>query len=153
MKHAVILFLTGLSLWSCDPNRIFESYKAIGDEGWHKDTVAVFSVDLHETRQNYNLFLNIRNQGNYPNSNLWLFVDIQSPDGKVLTDTIEFVLADIHGKWTGSGIGDLFDNQFLYKQNVYFPVSGEYRFSIRHGMRANHLKGIRDVGFRIEKRN
>jgi gliding motility-associated lipoprotein GldH len=31
------------------------------------------------------------------------------------------------------------------------PVSGKYTVKLRHGMREDVLKGIHDVGFRIEK--
>jgi gliding motility-associated lipoprotein GldH len=97
------------------------------------------------------LFVNIRNLGTYPYSNIYLFLTIGAPDGKLLTDTVEFTLADPSGRWTGSGIGGLHDNQILYKSSVYFPRKGIYTFRIKQGMRDNVLPGIRDVGIRIEK--
>ncbi len=153
MRNFLLMALLAVIFGSCDRGGVFEEYKTIDHSGWHKDSAVVFTANLTDTLSSYNLYLDIRNKGNYPNSNLWLFVNIKSPDGKLLTDTIEYTLADHAGKWTGSGIGDLFDNQFAYKQNVYFPVSGDYKFLIRHGMRATHLTGIQDVGIRIEKSN
>lgn len=138
---------------SCTPKKEFEAYKTLDSDGWNKDSVVVIPVELRDTLGSHNLYLNIRNNGNYEFSNLWLFVNIKAPDGNLLTDTLEFQLADPAGKWLGSGIGDLFDNQFLYKENVYFPMSGSYEFSIQQGMRSNVLKGIRDIGISIEKRN
>ena len=138
-------------LVACDSNRVFEEYKTIDPAGWHKDSVASFTVEIQDVEPGHNLYMNIRNQGNYPNSNLWLFLEVQSPDGQTLTDTVEYILAEKTGKWTGSGIGDLFDNQFLYQQNVRFEQAGEYRFLIRQGMRAIQLKGIHDIGLRVEK--
>ena len=138
---------------ACHPKSEFEAYHSLKDSGWHKDSVQVFAVGFNNTRQSHNLYINIRNKGQYEFSNIWLFINIQSPDGENLTDTVEFKLADTVGRWTGSGIGDLFDNQFLYKENVFFPVPGVYKFSIQQGMRAKRLKGIRDIGIRIEKRN
>ena len=152
MKYLIFMIL----LWTfaaCDSRVIFEDYHPVGNRGWHKDSAIVFTVNLQDKRQSYNLYLNIRNKGNYPNSNIWLFVNIKSPEGKLLTDTVELVLADHSGKWRGSGIGDLFDNQFLYQQNLSFPVAGEYQFSVRQGMRATKLQGIQDVGIRLEKRH
>lgn len=144
--------LFAVVLCSCDPKKEFEAYQALDSSGWHKDSLVVFPVELKNTGGSHNLYLNIRNSGDYAFSNLWLFVTIKSPDGELLTDTVEFQLADPTGKWTGSGIGDLFDNQFIYKKNVYFPSPGTYTFSIQQGMRAEKLKGIRDIGIRIEKR-
>jgi gliding motility-associated lipoprotein GldH len=95
--------------------------------------------------------VDIRNKGNYPYSNLWLFLSIRSPDGKQVTDTVEFTLAEASGRWKGSGLGGLYDNQILYKKSVYFPHKGYYRFSLKQGMRDNVLKGINDIGIRVEK--
>lgn len=145
----VLLLITGMV--SCDKKRVFESYQKLDENGWNKDSVLVFNVALKDTTRNHNLYVNIRNKGTYPYSNLWLFLTIGSPDGKQLTDTVEFSLAEVSGKWKGSGIGDLHDNQILYKSSVYFPHKGKYTFKIKQGMRDNVLQGIRDVGLRIEK--
>lgn len=144
-----ILLLAGIV--SCDRQRVFESYQKLDENGWHKDSVLVFNIALTDTIKNHNLYVNIRNEGTYPYSNLWLFLTIGSPDGKQLTDTVEFSLAEPSGRWKGSGIGDLHDNQILYKSSVYFPNKGDYTFQIKQGMRDNVLQGIRDVGIRIEK--
>lgn len=144
-----ILLITGIV--SCDRKRVFESYQPIGENGWNKDSVKVFPVLLKDTTRNHNLYVNIRNKGTYPYSNLYLFISIGSPDGKTLIDTVEFSLAEPSGRWKGSGIGDLHDNQILYKSSVYFQHKGKYTFRIKQGMRDNVLQGIRDIGIRIEK--
>ena len=151
----VIFFILGILLLtaivSCDRKRVFESYEKLDEQGWNKDSVVTFKVELTDTIKNHNMYVNIRNKGTYPYSNLWLFLSIGSPDGKLVTDTVEFSLAEASGRWKGSGIGDLHDNQILYRTSVYFPHKGEYTFQIKQGMRDNVLKGIRDVGLRIEK--
>lgn len=154
MRHFFIAFFTLLlitGLISCDRKKVFEAYHKIDEKGWNKDSVVVFNVHLTDTVRNNNLYVNIRNKGNYPYSNIYLFLSIGAPDGSLLTDTVEFTLADPSGKWRGSGIGGLHDNQIPYKSSVYFPHPGYYKFMIKHGMRDNVLQGIRDVGFRVEK--
>ena len=146
---AGILLITGIV--SCDRKRVFEAYKTLDNNGWNKDSVVIFDVALSDTIKNHNLYVNIRNKGTYPYSNLWLFLSVGSPDGKMVTDTVEFSLAEASGRWKGSGIGDLHDNQILYKSSVYFPHKGNYTFHIKQGMRDNVLPGIRDIGIRIEK--
>jgi len=140
-----------LGIISCDRKRVFEAYQTFGEKGWHKDSVVVFNVALTDTTRNHNLYVNIRNKGTYPYSNLWLFLTVGSPDGITRTDTVEFSLAEASGRWKGSGIGDLHDNQILYKSSIYFPHKGEYTFQIKQGMRDKVLDGIRDIGIRIEK--
>jgi len=153
LKFVISVVVLLFTIASCKPKKEFEAYQTLDSAGWNKDSLVVIPVDLKDSIGSHNLYVNVRNNGNYAFSNLWLFINIKSPDSKVLTDTLEFQLADPAGKWLGSGIGDLFDNQFLYKENVYFPVTGTYEFSIQQGMRDNMLKGIRDIGISIEKRN
>lgn len=154
MKQILPIFLIVLlfaAIVSCDQKRVFESYHELDKNGWNKDSVVVFNVELSDTMKNHNLYVNIRNKGTYPYSNIFLFLTIASPDGNQRTDTVEFTLADPSGRWKGSGIGGLHDNQILYKNGVYFPKKGEYKFEIKQGMRDNVLQGIRDIGIRIEK--
>lgn len=147
-----ILCMLLLSVFTgCDRKKVFESYQSIGTKGWNKDSLVVFKVNLTDTMRNHNLYVNIRNMGTYSYSNLWLFFTVGSPDGKLNTDTVEFSLAEPTGRWKGSGLGDLHDNQILYKKSVYFPKKGDYTFTIKQGMRDNVLQGIRDIGIRIEK--
>ena len=149
--YLTLVILITISIVSCDRKRVFEAYHTIGEKGWNKDSLVVFNVALTDTIRTHNLYVNIRNKGTYPYSNLWLFLTIGSPDGKLLTDTVEFSLAEPSGRWKGSGIGDLHDSQILYKSSVFFPHKGKYSFRIKQGMRDNVLQGIRDIGMRIEK--
>jgi gliding motility-associated lipoprotein GldH len=136
---------------SCDRNRIFEDYQKIPQAGWNKDSLVTFNVPISDTLVTNNLYINVRNDIKYNYSNLWLFVEIVQPGDIALSDTFEMSLADPSGKWLGEGFGGIKTRQVIYKRNVYFPVSGEYRINIQQGMREDLLKGITDVGFRVEK--
>jgi len=149
-SYFICLYLIA-SLASCDRKRVFESYRELDKKGWNKDSVVVFNAIIKDTIRNHNLYVNIRNKGTYPYSNIYLFLTIGSPGGTSRTDTVEFTLAEPSGRWKGSGIGGLHDNQILYKNSVSFPRKGKYTFQIKQGMRDNVLQGIRDVGIRIEK--
>ena len=89
--------------------------------------------------------------GNYPFSNLWLFVDFVAPNDSSYRDTVEYALAEADGKWLGKGIGDLFDNKWQYKSKVKLEQPGIYTVKLQQAMRKNPLQGIRDVGFRVER--
>jgi gliding motility-associated lipoprotein GldH len=93
----------------------------------------------------------LRNAGNYPYSNIFLFVNTYFPSGTIDKDTVEIMLASPDGKWMGKGLGDIWDNRILFKRNVTFPEKGKYRFEISQAMRLNPLPGITDAGMRIEK--
>ncbi len=148
----IILSVFILTIFSaCDKNLVFEKYQPIAESGWHKDSLAVFSIPITDTLQNHNLYINVRNDVKYKYSNLWLFIEINQPGKIGITDTLEILLADPTGKWLGEGFGGIKNRQIKYKGGVYFPVSGEYKINIQQGMRDELLEGITDIGFRVEK--
>ncbi|MBN1820377.1 MAG: gliding motility lipoprotein GldH [Prolixibacteraceae bacterium] len=138
---------------ACDNNRIYESYSHISNMGWNKDSVLNYSFHIQDTVTNYNLYFNLRNTVDYPFSNIWLFVSIASPESTVLTDTVEFMLADPSGRWFGQGHGKFRDNKLLFRNNIFFPDTGKYRIDVQQGMRNDVLKGVNDFGIRVEKIN
>ena len=149
--HLIIFCVLFAFFVSCDKNLVFEKNLTIAEDGWNKDSVLIFDVPVTDTLQNHNFYINVRNDIKYKYSNLWLFIEIDQPDNKSVADTFEITLADPSGKWLGEGFGGIKNQQVIYKKNVYFPVSGDYKINISHGMRDNVLKGITDIGIRLEK--
>ena len=145
----VVAVLAGFA--SCDSRQVFDKYLEIDNSTWHKDSLVTFKVPVSDTLENHNLLIQLRNETSYRFSNLWLFIRITEPNGRVEKDTFEIVLADPSGRWLGDGFGGLKTRQSTYRRNVTFPASGEFEISIGHGMRDELLKGIHDVGFRVEK--
>jgi gliding motility-associated lipoprotein GldH len=150
MKLVVVCaFVTLIS--SCDKNRVFEENREIEKGIWDQHKNIVFNVAVNDTLSWHNIYINIRNSGTYPFSNLFLFINTQSPKGQTEMDTVECKLADESGKWLGDGIGDLWDNQILFKHKVRFPMKGVYRIQLQQAMRINPLPSLMDIGIRIEK--
>lgn len=150
--HILVAFVILAGIVACNPNVVMGEYKSIPQAKWHKDSVVTFQIPISDTLQNHNFYINVRNDINYKYSNLWLFVEIaQANEAKAIIDTFEITLADEHGKWLGTGFGGVKTHESLYRQNVYFPVSGNYNLKITQGMRDSQLKGITEIGYRLEK--
>ena len=147
----LFLLLVTMSIVSCNQHVEFDQYVTIPKDGWSMDSMAVFKVDVLEQEKIYNIYLNIRNRSDYPNSNLWLFVDVISPSGKAMHQKVDCVLADEAGKWLGSGWGDLFHVKVALMRDVKFAEEGVYMFRIVHGMRKEDLEGIHNIGLRLEE--
>jgi gliding motility-associated lipoprotein GldH len=120
-------------------------------EIWKLTDIPDFKVPVTDTINSNNVIFTIRSGSAYPFRNIYLFVSTTSPDGKKITDTLQYNLADEKGRWYGKGFGDIHELNLPYKSNVYFPGKGTYEFKIQHGMRIENLKGIYDFGLRIEK--
>ncbi len=151
IKGAFLLIILGFVMISCDPNRVFQEYKKIDNYVWDSNKSVEFEFDIEDTSSVHNMYIFIRHSGNYPFNNLWLFVTSTAPNGITAVDTVQMIFADKTGKWLGDGSGDLWDNKYLWKQFVRFPMQGTYKVEYKHGMRLDHLPGILDAGFRIEK--
>jgi gliding motility-associated lipoprotein GldH len=156
VKHILLkisLILTAaITLLSCGDQRFFEEYVSIPGAEWKASERARFEVAIEDTAAHYDFFINIRNTGAYPYSNLFMFINTYFPDGRASRDTVEIFLADAEGRWLGQGSGGIWDNRVLFRRNVLFPMSGTYRFEIEQAMRLETLPEIMDVGLRIEKK-
>ena len=148
-----------LSLLSCDKKRVFDEYQQI-DGSWHKKQKVSFAFEQKDTVQNYNMYVNIRNNNDYPYNNLFLIVSMLQPDGVTKVDTLEYQMANPDGSLMGEGFSDVKESKLWYKENEKFPKAGKYVVSIQQAVRetgkvpgVEQLQGVSEVGFRIEKTN
>ena len=152
-RFAILLFsLTVVAITSCDSRRVFDQTQTVPDNIWDRSKTLKFEVPITDTVNSNNVYLNIRHAEGYPYNNLFLFVHMKFPNGKVYTDTVDCTLADENGKWLGSGAGDIYDVQVPFKGNVRFRDLGTYTIELEQAMRLDKLPMIMDAGVRIERR-
>lgn len=154
----LLLFVVGFM--SCDDKMVFDEYKTISGKSWDKDEILSFSVKAPDTINNYNLYVNLRNNNDFKFSNLYLIVEMTFPHGKTIKDTLTYKMSRPDGSFLGTGFTDLKENKLWYKgyENPFiFEESGDYSVNIQHAMRENgqvegieKLEGVTDVGFRVE---
>lgn len=149
-KSFLFLLLSSLFFTSCR-DVVYSEYKTFADYDWAAKDKAVFDLEIKDTQTLNNIYLMVRHADSYQYNNLYVFVTTKYPDGKILTDTMEVVLANEKGEWLGSGSGDIFDFKVPIKKNVRFPLAGNYQFVFEQGMRVDPLPLIMDFGFEIEK--
>jgi gliding motility-associated lipoprotein GldH len=149
----IVLILFALVFTACDDAMVYEENSEITEAVWSISDEKEFEFEINDTVTLHNLLINVRNGENYPYSNLFLFVELQFPNGKRAVDTLECYLADPTGAWIGTGIGDIYDSRFVYQKKKSFPLAGNYKVIIGQAMRVEELEGIYDVGFRLEKSN
>ncbi|QYJ69114.1 gliding motility lipoprotein GldH [Flavobacterium litorale] len=159
MKIKSSLFVFGallVLLCSCDDNYVFDDYKSF-DGAWHKDTIVSFQFEQQDTTSLYNMFINLRNNNDYPYSNIFLIVAMQEPNNKTTIDTLEYEMAYPDGTLMGEGFTDFKESKLWYRENVKFPNQGSYKVSIQQAVReadkvigVQELEGITEVGFRVE---
>lgn len=159
MHKYLALIVLWVSIIACDSKGVYDKYTSLPDT-WHKDSIVSFDIEIPDTTAYYNLFINVRNNGAYAYSNLYLITEMTFPNHSKVTDTLEYEMTKPNGEWLGTGFSDVKENKLWYKENIRFPISGVSTIKIGHAMRKNGhemgvetLEGITDVGFRIEKIN
>jgi gliding motility-associated lipoprotein GldH len=156
LKNSVVLLLVSILFFSCDKKRVFDEYKSVGS-AWHKDSVVSFNLPELDSTKRYDLFINLRDNNNYPFSNLFLIVTLEKPNGYTKVDTLEYQMAAADGTLLGDGFSDIKESKLYFKENVKFR--GKYKLSIKQAVReggkvpgVTELDGITEVGLRIEKK-
>ena len=150
-KTSAYLLLAGIILSSCDPDRVFEKNIVVENNSWLTTEQVCFNVEITDTISLNNFYINIRHTTDYKYSNIFLFLNIEFPDGNNSHDTIELTLADIDGRWFGKGMGKIKESRILLNKGIVFPEAGNYSFCFEQAMREEELSGIEDIGIRIEK--
>lgn len=149
-------FFAMIALVSCDKNRVFDEYKSVGSS-WNKDSIVSFELPQLEAAKKYNLFVNVRDNNDFPFNNLFLIVSLEQPNKQTLVDTLEYQMANPDGTLLGEGFTDIKENKLIFKQNATFNQKGVYKINIQQAVRETgkivgekELKGVTEVGFRIE---
>jgi gliding motility-associated lipoprotein GldH len=125
---------------------------------WKIDDTISFSFSELDSLEQYDVYLNVRNDNDFAYSNLFLITKLDYPNGKTVSDTLEYEMALPDGSWLGKGFGSVKENKLWYRENIVFPDSGVYKLRILHAMRQNgnvegisKLNGITDIGLEITK--
>jgi gliding motility-associated lipoprotein GldH len=156
IKNSILFIVMLLLVISCDEKRVFDQYKSVGN-AWHKDSVVTFDLPKLDAKKSYNLYVNVRDNDDYPFKNLFLIVSLEQPNRQVKVDTLEYLMTNADGTLLGEGFSDIKENKLFYKEKQNFTQKGIYKIHIRHATRqtgkiegVTSLAGISDVGFRIE---
>lgn len=145
---SVLMLLTG-----CSEPPVFQADVPIAEGSWDRANKPSFTFNIKDTVNKHDVFIDVRHNGDYPFSDLFLFVDLKGPGGRTARDTVECLLADPTGKWFGKGQGFIFADRYqahvLYKLGNRFPSGGEYTVTLEQAMRTEKLPGVLDVGMSV----
>ncbi len=168
----IVLSSLFLTLAGCDQRTVYSEFCSAPLREWYADSVLTFRFNIADTLSIYEVLIYVRHTQQYPYQNMWLFVDWDEAEQKMVTaadsadivldsvyigvsdtkrDTIEFYLANDRGEWLGNGKNGLTEMPVLYEEKYRFSHSGEQVMRIAHGMREEPLRGISDVGVVIKR--
>jgi gliding motility-associated lipoprotein GldH len=151
VRSSVMALLMLVLFASCDKNVINEQNARMQDAEWNYKDQPAFTVKITDTTQLYNIYVNLRFEAEYAYSNIFFLFNISGPDSMQVHERIQCDLFDNDGLPLGKGIGDMFFVRYRIKSNYRFRKPGEYKFIFEQNMREDHLKGVHDLGVRVEK--
>ncbi|MFM7106815.1 MAG: hypothetical protein ACKOW8_14985, partial [Flavobacteriales bacterium] len=92
-----LIIVAGISVlfYSCaDSTKWLSISTPVENSKWLKDDALNMSFEVDDTIRLFDFFIDVRHDDRYNYSNLYVFVDMSFPNGKVSTDTLELTLAD-----------------------------------------------------------
>jgi gliding motility-associated lipoprotein GldH len=145
-----VSFLSIFTLLSCGPNYIFDETLKIADEGWAYEDTLNFEVEITDTLEIYNLYLDIEHATDYLKQNIYILIYTQFPSGERIKERVAINLADKTGQWYGDCNAEKCDLRVNIQEGAFFNLVGKHVFTIEQFMRINPLQGIKNITLRIE---
>ena len=93
------LMLMSAAIAGCGKGPVAADAVTVDPGGWSSSDTVRLSFEVEAPDHRHDLQLGLRHDGDYPFSNLYLFVRLNYPNGRSLTDTLACPLAGPDGRW------------------------------------------------------
>ena len=144
---ALMLVITFLS---CNrENIVFNEFRDLPNSNWSYLDTLNFDVSIADTLNYFDVDLQLRTSTDYKWSNMYLYAEIDFPNGKSRSDTFQLFITDKKGHWNGEKSGLLVNFQYSLYRKIKFPIKGKYHFKLNQAMRDTILENILSLGFKI----
>lgn len=151
----LLIFSLGIIFQSCQIEPGFEENTSMGTNGWPEKQIVSFKIPEIPENGQYQLFVNIRQNEDYPFYNCYFIPQIKDSKGKILKRTLaEGIFYDPKtGKPKGEGSGNLYNHSYLIFDKLSFKKGEKLTIEINQFMRRDTLQGIFSVGYTLKPIN
>ncbi len=144
------------NLLSCVDSKAIRIDKEILN-GWDLEEPIKFEIiDTIDFISNISFY--VRNNNDYPFSNIFLIASLKSNQRVYETDTLEYMMANNKGEWLGEGFSSIKESKLSWKRNWKPFFSPPYIIEIKQANRKigqiigdKTLHGIVSLGLSIER--
>ncbi len=143
-----ILFLSIVS--SCSEQPYYNKVYSFKNNEWTQKQKASFVVDIKEADKNYVFTLNLRTTTEYKYSDLWIFMNTLSPDGKKAREPFKICITNPDGTWIGVKTGTIVEHQFKFGKSK-LPLKGKYTFTLEQGITESKIDNVLDIGLTVQE--
>lgn len=148
-----ILLLLGAMFAACtNSGRDYSRWADIPSAGWaYADAVSLLPIDTtivdNDSLVTAAVKVALRHGNDYAYSNLWVEMAYVSEQNLAVCDTVNIRLADVYGRWLGSGFGASYQREVTVEPTAVVDVTRPV--VVRHIMRVDTLRGIEQIGIEI----
>jgi gliding motility-associated lipoprotein GldH len=130
----------------------FEQNAEIKGHQWSAVQPVEVSFAITDTVSAYNVFVVLRHTDAYAYKNIWLNIATKQPgDSSYQRERFELTLQQPDGRWTGTGLNDVWEIRHPLFNHIRFRKQGTYHIQLQQAMRDEPLLHIMNAGMRIEK--
>ncbi|MGH1338488.1 MAG: gliding motility lipoprotein GldH [Aureispira sp.] len=151
-KKINLLLLLGLlfsGLSSC--STIYDETQVLESGTWAQGQPYSFEFDIQDTKQLYDLFLEVEHGTTYPYQNLYCLVKTTMPDGSSREEQASLELANAKGYWLGECSGEQCTRSIPFIIKTQFTVPGTYSIELKQHSRPETLGPIKQLRLFIRK--
>ena len=87
----------------------------------------------------------------YASENAYILIGTQFPDGKYSKSQLSLEFADKTGQWRGACSGNACTLHIALQEGAFFNKTGKYVFSVQQFMRADTIKNIESISFKVSE--
>lgn len=151
IKLFIFLF-SSLLIFSCnDGNTLVNEYRKNPEKTWNWGKKNSFTFEITDLTVYYDLYFNLRIDGGYNYSNLYILASISGPEKTFEKQRFQWPLTADDGRWTGEGLGDIISYKLPLKMSAVFKTKGKYTIEFEQNMRDENLAGIMETGLEVKK--
>jgi len=156
LKSLPVIAITLLAACGKPAETAYQKQVGIPGAKWDYKFQPEFQFEIPDTTAKYKVYLILRHDAAFPNSNIWVRFKTRQPEAKQFDAgiRIEAPLAATDGQWLGSDIGSIYEHKILLKPGKDYPKfskTGTYTVKLEQIMRENPLPSVINIGLRVER--
>lgn len=153
MKRTGSLIIILFIVCSCS-NTIteFEEFTVFENQSWNKFRILTFDFNISDTDAEYNIWLVVRYNNNFPEEKLHINTELVAANGEQRLREVSFRLFDADKKITGKEKLDYFEIKYPLYQELVFNEKGMQKTEIQNMMGKFELPGIEEIGIVVESK-
>lgn len=149
LKYFVLFVLFGI-FTSCSEELYFDKVYSFNDNEWSQRVKPSFIVDIKDASTEYVFTVTLRTTTDYKYSDLWIYMNTVTPDGKKSREPFKIEITNPDGSWKGIKTGTIVEHHLQFGKNR-LPMKGKYIFTLEQGITNSKIDEVLDIGLSVNE--